>query len=158
MKKNEGNKEVKDTCEDENQMGKTNWHLDDYQTPTWYIIEGTHAIKLWCPARRIMNTFDYLDVKVGIKLHYQVYGFYWLTGPDASGEINNDQAGYTDVDVPKELPCPKNATKTCKPEKPNPLNYQGIRIKILDTATRVAQVSFTVMFVGASLMLAGIYT
>jgi len=80
-----------------------------------------------------MNTFDYLDVKVGIKLHYQVYGFYWLTGLGASKKVIPEQGGYTDIDMPDEEICSKNATN-CKSFIPNPLHYKGIRIKILDAA------------------------
>ena len=42
------------------------------------MIAGKKALKVYCPARRILNTFDYLDVKLGIQLYYQVYGFYFL--------------------------------------------------------------------------------
>ena len=120
-------------CEDSDQGGKENWEEDTYQTPEWYIVRGDKAIRLWCPARRIMNTFDYRDVKVGIKLHYQVYGFYWTT--DVNDKvINSDtnfQAGYTDIVTPPDVTCENvEKDKKCEPIKQNPLHYEGRRIRI----------------------------
>ena len=35
-----------------------------------------------CPARRIMNSLDYKDVKIGLIQNYTVYGFYQIYDKD----------------------------------------------------------------------------
>jgi hypothetical protein len=61
-------------------MGAADWVIDEEILEKWGVrtTEDSDVINFDCPARRIMNTLDYKDVKVGIYSEYRVFGFYIL--------------------------------------------------------------------------------